>query len=329
VHPIAPYARHAYAAGLARSGGPINTRTRAGCRAAVALACEHADDPQIFEVTLKLGSLEGTWAAIFDRRDQLAADQIKLVTDVWRSAFTSQAIADMVRDFRKSLTDGVTEADSDQGILARAIRAVKILLGALPYGEAWAKIRTALRNAVAAGRAEGVADAVALAAERTGRIGLDFNIAFTHAYEQLAKLEDLWGEADGWLGRMLGRATDQLGRALAAAAEAGAPYADMLAAATDILDSPDTDAVSFIVDWALNTGMAQGALSLYRSEGVTRVSWLTAGDLRVCPICEENEQKSPWAIEDFPDIPAHPRCRCVPTSEVDFPQSFTDALVAA
>ncbi len=327
MHPIAPYARHAYAAGLARSGGPINARTRAGCRAAVALACEHADEPQILEVTLKLGSLEGTWALIFDRRDQLAAEQTELVADAWRGGFTRQAIADMVRDFRKSLTDGIAEG-RDQGIWARAVRSVKILLGMLPYGDAWAKIRTALRNAVAVGRAEGVVGAVAQAAERLGIVGLDFDIAFTHAYEQLANLEDLWGEADGWLGKMLDRATGDLGRALADAAEAGASYEEMLAGAVEILDGATVEAVSFVVDWALNTAMAQGALSLYRTEGVTRVSWLTAGDTRVCPVCDANEAASPWPVEDFPPMPAHPRCRCVPTAEINIPGAYQDAFAA-
>lgn len=328
MHPIAPFARHAFAAGLARSGGPVTERTRAGSVAAVAIACEHADDPRILEVTLKLGSLHGVWAQIFDRRDRIADEQTRLVAAAWRKAFTRQAIGDAVKAFRQGLP-AVTEADRpDPDLTARAINAAKVLLGALPYGLAWAGIRRALRDAVATGRAEGAVSAVALAGDAAGRVGLDWDIAFDTAYEQLDNLDDLWGDADGWLGRILDRSAADLGRALAGAASSQASYSDMLDAAVSVLSGADVESVAFVVDWALNTGLAQGALSLYRSEGVTSVSWLTAGDDSVCPICEGNEENSPFPIEDFPMCPAHPRCRCTPAGESTIPAAFEAAFTA-
>src|SRR5947209_8774166 len=53
---IAGYARHAFAAGWARSGGPMTERVKAACQVAVQLAYEHAHDPGILEVALDLGS---------------------------------------------------------------------------------------------------------------------------------------------------------------------------------------------------------------------------------------------------------------------------------
>lgn len=332
-HPLAPYAREAYAAGFARSGGPMTPRVKAGCAAAVALACEHADNPHILEATLKLGSLEGLWAAIYQRRDDLAVKHARATTTVWRKAVTHDAITAAVRDYRRRTgllaEDATDEQQRRDQLAADAIAAANLMLAALPYGTAWASLRLALRDAIAAGRAEGVVGAIALAAEQAGAIGIDWDLAFTHAYAELARLDELWADADGWLAKMLDRAATDLGRALAQSAERGDSYEDMLTAAVDALGSEDVDAVGFIVDWALNTGLARGALDLYASEGVTDVDWLTAGDARVCPTCDANEANSPYPPRDFPDCPDHPRCRCTPAGNWVLPAAYDTYLLSA
>lgn len=332
-HPLAPYAREAYAAGFARSGGPMTDRVKAGCVAAVAYACEHADQPHILETTLKLGSLEGLWAAIYARRDDLATKHAKATTAVWRKALTRDAIAGAVRDFRRRAgllaEDTTDQQQRREQLAADAIAAANLMLAALPYGSAWAGLRAELRDAIAAGQAEGVVGAIALAAEQAGAIGIDWDLAFTHAYAALARLDELWADADGWLAKMLDRAAADLGRALAQAAEAGASYEDMLAAAVDALGGEDVDAVAFVVDWALNTGLAQGALDLYASEGVTDVDWVTAGDVRVCPRCDANEANSPYSPQDFPSCPDHPLCRCTPAANWVLPAAYNAYLLSA
>lgn len=332
-HPLAPYAREAYAAGFARSGGPMTDRVKAGCVAAVTYACQHADRPHILEATLRLGSLEGLWAAIYARRDDLAAKHAAATTAVWRKALTHDAIAAAVRDFRRRaglLAEDTTDAQQRRAQLAAdAIAAANLMLATLPYGGAWTALRAALRDAIAAGQAEGVVGAIALAAEQAGEIGIDWDLAFTHAYAALARLDELWADADGWLAKMLDRAAADLGRALAQAAERGDSYEEMLAAALDVLGGEDVDAVAFVVDWALNTGLAQGALDLYTSEGVTDVDWVTAGDVRVCPRCDANEANSPYSPQDFPSCPDHPRCRCTPAANWVLPAAYSTYLLTA
>lgn len=41
------------------------------------------------------------------------------------------------------------------------------------------------------------------------------------------------------------------------------------------------------------------------------LNWVTMGDDRVCPECEEYEAKSPYLVYEFPHVP-HPYCRCYP-----------------
>jgi 2'-5' RNA ligase len=325
---LAGRAREAYAEGWARTGGPMTDRVKAGCVAAVEVACAHPGEPGILEATLRLGSLEGTWARVFQRREELLAKQAATVIAAWREATANLDAAAMVRQVRGALSLGESTRD-DATARARQIArdAALNLLAWLPASRAWQGLRNAMRHLLQSGRAEGVADAIAISGQAVGHLGMDFDLAFTHAYDALANLGALWADADGWLGKMLGRAADDLGRALADLAENGASYEEMLAAAGSILDGIDGDAVSFIVDWALQTALSQGALALYASEGVTAVSWITAGDSSVCASCESNEANSPYAPSDFPSMPDHPRCRCAPSADLDlssFAQYFTN-----
>lgn len=313
-HPIAAPAREAFASGWALSGGPMTERVRVASVAAVQTAIEHADDPRIIEVTIDLGKLEGMWARLFARREKLTRQYTGTVTAAWRPLITPRLFRDQLHHLRAEL--GLREADRDKTIRDTAKAAARAILQALRVTAGWAKLRQAIRDALAAGRAEGIVNAVAVAAERAGQVGLDWDIAFDHAYQQLERLGELWSEADGWLARTVDRAAEDLGRMLADKAADGASYDDMLGSAMGLLDNDDIDAVRFVVDWAMTTGADQGALSLYRSEGVTRASWITAGDGRVCPTCENNEAGSPWPLADFPLMPSHPACRCVPAADM-------------
>ncbi|MFE2969910.1 2'-5' RNA ligase family protein [Streptomyces sp. NPDC059340] len=312
-HPIAAPAREAFAAGWALSGGPMTERVKAASRAAVQTAIEHADDPRIFEVTIDLGKLEGMWALLFQRREEQQATHTGLVASAWRELINRDAVAAMVDRYRQRA--GLTEGMSD--FAAEALAAAKSMLQALADLSGWTKLRGMLQDAIRAGRAEGMVNAVAIAAENTSRIGLDWNIGFQHAYESLERLDEIWADADSWLGRTVDRAAADLGRTLAQGAEDGASRDEMIDAAMDVLTGTDIDSVAFVVDWAMTTAAGQGALSLYRSEGVLSVSWITAGDGRVCATCLDNEAGSPWPITDFPLMPTHPVCRCVPAADVN------------
>lgn len=317
---VARYARHAFAAGWARSGGPMTDRIKAASLVAVQMACEHPHDPGILELALDLGSLEGMWALLFARREALIADHTARIGRAWRRVLRRQVIRDGVERFQRALLLlGETEdddADRKNRIKRAATDAAVAMLALLVAEPGWEELRQLTRDALAAGTAEGQVAAVAIAAENIGKIGLDWDIAFEHAYAAMADLQSLWPAADDWLTRTLGRATADLGKALSDSMIAGGTYADMVAAATDAIGGADADAVAFVTDWAITTAAAEGALALYRSEGVFAVSWLDAGDTRVCPTCEANAAGSPYPIESFPTLPSHPVCRCTPSAEL-------------
>lgn len=326
VHPIEPFARHAFASGWAASGGPLTDRVSRASQVAVALACEHAVRPDILEVTLHLGKLEGMWAQLFARREKLIAQYTADVTTAWRQLIRPRLFRDGLHALRQQL--GLTEATTDQQqrddeIKAAALAAARSMLQGLPLLPGWALVRESLRNAIAAGQAEGILGAVAIAAERAGKDDLDWDTGFARAYQQLERLDTLWSQAETWLSRLVERAIADLARVLAAKAKAGAGHDDMLDAASAELDDNSVDAVDFTTDWAMTTAMASGAMSLYQLQNLLAVNWITAGDGRVCPTCQANEDNSPWPLDATPECPAHPRCRCVLDAGLDL-SAFMD-----
>lgn len=317
-HPMAAPAREAFAAGWALSGGPMTERVRAASMAAVRAACESADEPGTLTATIDLGRAEGMWALLFQRRTDQQNHHADAIQKAWSELISRDAVAIAVDVLRRET--GLEEAADRRSIRNAAQAAARSLLNAVVRLSGWGRLRGLLREALVAGRAEGMVAAVAVAADQAGRIGLDWNIAFEDAYRSLGRLDDLWSgiDPDGWLARTVDRATTDLGRVLADTAEQGATRDEMIDAAMDVLTAgTDRDAVAFTVDWAMTTAADQGALALYATEGVTAADWITAGDGRVCETCAGNEDRNPWPPTAFPPMPSHPGCRCVPAAAVD------------
>lgn len=314
-HPMEAVAREAFATGWALSGGPMTSRVQAACETAVTMATEAADDPDILKATIDLGKLEGMWALLFQRRQEQQDRHTVSVKALWSDLFTRNDIATMVDRLRWQLGLAESSNPDRRSLRAEALAAAKAMLAALADLAGFTTVRISLRNAITAGRAEGMVNAVAIAAERVGRIGLDWNIAFTDAYRAMEHLGELWGSAGGWLGRMVDGVADDLGRALADGMENGLSRDELIDAAADILTG-DMDAVAFTVDWAMTTAADEGALALYQSEGVLQIDIITAGDGRVCAACVDAEAGSPWRIGDQPRMPLHPNCRCCYAADV-------------
>jgi len=323
---IAPYLRKAFAYGWAASGGPMTDRVREACRVAVAMGCEHPDDADVFEVTLKLGSLEGTWARVYERREVLYAKHIDAVTAAFRPLARRLPVAAMVQRFRRAA--GLTEAaDPDKKARAAAAQAAAIWLlhqaADNPTDPDYVAVVQALAEGLKDGMAEGEAGAIALAAQHAHIVGIDFDIAFRDAWKALDRLGTYWGDAQGWLGQVLNGTATNVGQLLARLAEDGADADRMTTEVSALLDNGDIRAVSTLVDLAMGQSFSRGALALYAREGVRQVDFLTAGDTRVCPVCDTFEREGPYALVEAPAPSIHPFCRCTlvatqPLQALDF-----------
>ena len=310
-HPIAAYAAHAYAAGWAVSGGPMTDRVKAGSAAAVHVAQQHPDHPQILEVALHLGKLEGIWATIYRRREHLTAAHLETVTAAWRKAMKALDFSRLITRYRAGQF-----LEADPQLQARRQDARQTALGflsAIHYTDTYPHLQAAVADALRAGRAEGHVGASRVLTSRTLReADDDWTIDFTRYYDQLELLDDWPALSDRWIQNIIDGASTDLGNRLAALTRDGASYEEMLAAAQDVVDGTDVKALSTLIDYAMGDALVQGSLDLYASENVSSVDWLDAGDGRVCPRCADNAANGPYRVAGFPDCPAHPYCRCSP-----------------
>jgi hypothetical protein len=312
--PLAALAREAYATGWAASGGPMTDRVKAGCLAAVELAVEHAGHPGILEATLHLGHLEGVWAQVFERRDDLHTRTLADVLKAWRPIAGRLDIATTVRAVREYA--GITEADdNDTANTAAAVSLALTLLRGMVGDRAWPRMREAARNAIAWAQAEGETGALALAADAAGRLGFDYDTAFRDTYTALGDRDALWGQADQWLIDVLGDSAKEVGRLLARMASDGATADEMLTAAAGLLDGADLTALNLGADLLVSRAVTGGVLDLYGRAGIDQVDFVTAGDGKVCETpCRSAEDGSPYPRDSVPRPGLHPRCRCTVTT---------------
>lgn len=323
---LAHLLREAYATGWAASGGPMTDRVRAGCTAAVSLGVEYPHRPGLLEATLHLGHLEGIWATIYARRDDLHAHNRTAVATVWHPLVADLDLPTLIRHVRRDA--GLHEAVS-KATIGRIVDAVLNLLNQVRHRTGWRQLRQAVRDALARSLAEGRADAVALAVDAAHHIAIDFAIPFADAYRALEHAQELLTEADEWLLRIIGDQASVLGRQLAILTRDGASYADMLDAARSVLEGSDPEAVGLVVDQLTARALSQGALDLYRVEGVEQVDFLSAGDGRVCKTCSDAEANNPYPPNRAPVPGLHLRCRCTVVARDPLPTAVATYLKGA
>lgn len=60
----------------------------------------------------------------------------------------------------------------------------------------------------------------------------------------------------------------------------------------------------------------EAAVDSYKAAGISEVEWLTEQDDRTCPICGPLHRQK-YGINQHPEIPAHPSCRCTLLPVID------------
>ncbi|MGH2897007.1 MAG: hypothetical protein ACRDPM_27595 [Solirubrobacteraceae bacterium] len=311
---IRPYARTAYAQGWAASQGPMTDRVKAGCIAAIKLAIENAAHEGILETILRMGSLEGHWAQLYERRESLVSHHTKLVAKAWRHSVHRLDLRAAVRRYRMSLgTDELVDTDqaNHRRLVAAGIAAT--VASAIAGPDAVPADREAIISAtadgLADGEAEGYAGAVVIGAEQLGVTPPAFDVVYQAAQRDMSDLPH-WGNAAGVVDQMVSGTTADLGGRLSALAADGASFDDMVDDAMDIVGGSDIRAVSAFLDQAMGQAFTRGVLALYGSQGVRSVDFVVAGGDRVCPRCLDIESNNPWDVAAVPAPPIHPFCRC-------------------
>jgi hypothetical protein len=318
-----PDAARAYAAGWALSGARLGERFDAGILAAA------SGDDHLAEVTLKLGALTGTWAQVYDRQDALYDREARKLTRIWRKLTAEAgagtaggiAVARMVAAFRRRALmtgDGPAPAadhESPDGraerrreLRAIALAAAAAMLAGLPGADLYPEFLAAISAALAAGAGEGFAAALALAASDAGHAGFDWDAA-----QEAGQQEPDQGEQMLISQALIAAMASGVAAVLVAGAVAGVTAAAMAKAVKAALHEAANLAVT--LTHAIGSAISSAWLAVYDRARAPRILWVTAGDDRVCPVCDGYEADNPYTPETFPPMPAHFKCRCAPHAE--------------
>jgi len=321
---ITQAAAEAYAAGWALSGGPWTDRVAAGAVAAAETAREHAGDPHVLETTLIIGSLEGTMARFFQRRQDLTEAHTATVLRAWETVAPHEHAGPVIDRLRAEVGPfGPLNPEQRAYLRMLTGTAAGSLLAGVYAHDRHSDLQAAVEDALRSAMAEGKAGVLALNAEKHGHTVTEsdsrtysWDAAYQAIYDRLANLPSLPLLAQQWIQRMLAGCAADVGRLLARLFEEGASRAEMATAVTTAIEadgetSAAVRAVTAFTQQAMAQAMSQASLDLYASEGLPECSFITAGDDRVCPICDDYEENNPYSLSDCPVPAIHPGCRCV------------------
>ena len=189
----------------------------------------------------------------------------------------------------------------------------------------------AVEDAIRSGMAEGQADALAAAAAKQGAGGLAIDRAFTAAYGDLAGDPGVGEKAQGTIERVIAGAGADVGRVLTDGAGDGASEQEMTSAATGAVTGTAARSLGMWIGDAIQAAIGSGVQDLLSqvsqddSDAMGMTIWQTDG--LPCGACIDNEAGSPYAPQDLPDFPAHPRCQCEIFAADSVPSSYFSAYL--
>lgn len=321
----AELALRAYVSGWAASGGPLTDRVRAGARVAAQLAESDPGRDGVMEATLRLGHMEGTWAAVFGRRDQLHDREGARLAKVWADLIDGVDVDTLVDDAQDAAAGFTGDVEHRAALGTFVAGYVVAALREREGTDGWQALRQGLRDAVADAVAEGAVDALALSADRAGYLGFDYAAAHTDMLAAVAEREDLWTATDRALHQAVQAVAARTGRGLLSRIIDGAPTGELQAWTRDDLATSPGFAVE--VRYALDQALAGSMWALYQRGNVDKVNFVTVGDGQVCAPCRAAESKNPYPIFDLPVLPMHYGCRCVSESVDPLPVDLFIAYV--
>lgn len=248
--------------------------------------------------TINTTDPKGIWRPVYAHRQALHATADQLVLDAWRRDIQGLDLRDAVTAWRQRTGETVTDAQRHRREAAAA--AVLAALSA----RSWRRTKTALATAAQRAHRTGWAAGHALITrDETDDSPYDdpdsgYSVGSPNLDDHLAE-----GTATATLTAALAATARRAGRAIADSSND--PAADGEGVVDDGYD------LTLATDLAISAAYGAGLLAAYVAAGLQSLSWITAGDERVCETCLSNEAGSPYSLLGAPRLPAHPRCRCV------------------
>ena len=107
---------------------------------------------------------------------------------------------------------------------------------------------------------------------------------------------------------------DQIGSQIAQGVASGASMDSIAMGLRDYVGG-DASRAFTIADTECARAAQSASMQTYQANGIEMLDWLVADD--PCDDCQSNADGGPYAVDAFPDLPAHPRCRCASSPNVD------------
>jgi SPP1 gp7 family putative phage head morphogenesis protein len=107
---------------------------------------------------------------------------------------------------------------------------------------------------------------------------------------------------------------DQIGSQIAQGVASGASMDSIAMGLRDSLGG-DASRAYTIADTECARAAQDASMQTYQANGIEMLDWLVADD--PCDDCQANADGGPYATADFPDLPAHPRCRCASSPNIE------------
>ncbi|MFD0405612.1 hypothetical protein [Kitasatospora sp. NPDC127116] len=239
------------------------------------------------DATIQLASLAGAWRPVYARRIALHRTADDVIAAAWRADTADLTIR------RPTLWGASESASPDQREADTAL--VLSVLAAWDFRRTRVGIRTAVIRAHRAGYTAG---------RHLVTVETDDDTDTDYDEDAVSGIDLTDTQADL-------TAASTLTAALAATARhAGRILADTDSADDATSDVRDGRSVALAADVAVSSVYGLGQLSAYHAAGQRSVSWLTAGDGRVCTACSDAEAGGPYPVLATPTLPQHPSCRC-------------------
>jgi hypothetical protein len=248
--------------------------------------------------TINLTSPRGIWRPIYTRRLALHATADAIVLAAWRADADGVDLAPAITAWRMAVGEAV-----DPMVQHRRDAAAAAIL-ALLANRTWARTRAALTLATTRAHHAGWAAGLALTAQDHGDdtpyddSGSEYSISSPHLTDDATA-----STTASTLGAALRTTAKGAGRA--AADSDGNSEMD----AQNVVASGSQ--LTTAVDVAVSATYGAGLLAAYIGAGSQAVRLITAGDRWVCDACHKAELSSPYPLLGAPQLPLHPRCRCI------------------
>lgn len=123
-------------------------------------------------------------------------------------------------------------------------------------------------------------------------------------------LQSLLDEADITIQSVASTSLNQLATAIAESIGTGTTNRDLASQISSLLDDPSR--ADMVAATETTRVMTAGSMDTYDASGALWISFMSAEDNAVCPLCEENDGVVVTITGQFPNgmPPVHPNCRC-------------------